>query len=390
MAGLNPYTPGAGTRPRELAGRDPQIALLRNVAELVEAGREPNPTVYTGLRGMGKTSLLREARDELRQRGWLAGYYEVRRDVEPGVAIRSIVQDGAELTTGKLRKALASGAHTIGGFKLKAGPTGFAFEVEAHPAQGAPDDPYQDLVEFLRRLGGDARSAGVGVAILLDEIQVFRKRDLTVLIQALMAVRDEPIALLGAGLPYLASEMSKSNTYAERFRYEVIGRLSDGDAREALVGPALAQGTTWEKDAIDQLLDVADGYPYFLQLYASEAWQLAGSAPIITVADVTSAIPRVRDQLDVGLYSARYDRLSPGERDYVDAMVAVADASGDAPSRASSGEVARSLQKTPQQLGPIRDRVIRKGIIHAPTAGLIEFSVPGFADYVRRRTRSTP
>ena len=384
MAGPNPYTPGAGTRPQVLAGRETQPGLVRNLADLVEAGREPNPLIWAGLRGVGKTSLLNEAREELRERGWLAGYYEVRRDVEPGTAIRSIVQDSADLTRGGLRHALAQGTHRIGGMRLQLGPTGFGFEIDL-TAQPAATDPHDELVAFLRRIGRDAAAAGVGVALLLDEIQVFRKRDLTVLIQALSAVRDEPVVLIGAGQPHLASEMAKSNTYAERFRYEVIGRLDGRDARDAVIGPALNQGTIWQDDALDRILELCDGYPYFLQLYASEAFTHAGDRAVITAADVRGAAPLVQRRLDAGLYPSHYDRLSEREAEYVGAMVALFGEEEGSASRVSSGDVARTLDRTQQQLATTRDRAIRKGIIHAPLVGRLEFSVPGFADYVRRR-----
>lgn len=387
MHRINPYTPGAGTRPSVLAGRESQIALIRSIADQVEGGRQANPMIYTGLRGMGKTSLLYQARDLLRERGWLAGYYEVRRDVEPGVAIQSIVADSAELSAGGLRSALAAGGHRIGNMRLRLGPTGFSFELDAKVTPAAAD-PYSELLTFLRRLGTAARESGVGVALLIDELQIFRKRDLSLLIQALSALRDEPIVLIGAGLPYLAAEMAKANTYAERFRFETIDVLHDSEAAEAVIAPAFKQGTIWEPQAVDALVAESFGYPYFVQLYASETWVAAADARTITVEHVRAAEGPVRRQLDVGLYAARYDRLGDREREYVDAIVqvmAAEDTVGLRPARVSSGKVAAVLGKPLSALGPTRDRVIRKGIIHSPQFGMLEFSVPGFAEYVSRR-----
>lgn len=387
---LNPYTPGAGTRPRSLPGREAQIALVESLAEQVEAGRPANPLVLTGLRGVGKTSLLFESAEVLRRRGWLAGYYEVRRDVEPGEAVRAIVASSAGLTRGGLRRALAAGAHSLGGLTLTAGPAGFTFEVEGRSRDRAVGDPYDELVAFLRSLSAAARREGVGVALLVDELQVFRKRDVSLLVQALSALNGEPVVLLGAGLPYLAAELSGANTYAERFRYEQIDRLTDADAREAVAAPAFDQGVVWDDDALDALLALAEGYPYFVQLYASETWTAAGGAPRVRLEHVRAAVPAVRRQLDSGLFAARYERLSEREREYVDAMVVVADESADPsagpPTRVSSGEVAARLGKSLSQLATTRGRVIRKGVVHSPVHGELEFSVPGFADYVRRRT----
>ncbi|MBC7518160.1 MAG: ATP-binding protein [Microbacteriaceae bacterium] len=391
----NPYTPGAGTRPSVLAGRATQIALIQSLADQVEAGKQANPIIFTGLRGMGKTSLLYQARDLLRARGWLAGYYEVRRDVEPGTAIQTIVADSAQLSTGGLRRALATGAHSIGNFRLALGPTGFSFAV-ATKISDAAVDPFPELVAFLSRLGTDARANGVGVALLIDELQIFLKRDLALLVQALSALKEQPIVLIGAGLPYLASEMAKANTYAERFRYEEIASLNDGDAREAVESPAFNQGFFWDQDAVADLVAESSGYPYFLQLYASEAWVAAAAAdaPTITAEHVRLAGNPVRKQLDAGLYAARYDRLSDREREYVDAMVQVLVSEreggtiGVNAARVSSGKVAGLLGKPLNVVGPIRDRVIKKGIIYAPQYGVLEFSVPGFADYVARRSAS--
>ena len=390
MPRINPYTPGAGTSPTVLAGRETQIMLIESLAAQVEAGRQANPIIYAGLRGMGKTSLLHRARDILLARGWLAGYYEVRRDVDPGVAIRTIVADSAQLSTGPLRTALANGGHRLGAMKLSLGPTGFGFAADTLPAgtdTGA--DPYPQLVSFLRQLGDSARKNGVGVALLIDELQIFQKRDLAVLVQALSAIKDSPIVLIGAGLPHLSSEMSKANTYAERFRYEEIDSLTDADARHAVFDPAFDQGVIWDDLALDMLVREAEGYPYFVQLYASETWVRAGDEPRVTAGHVLAAESSVRRQLDVGLYAARYDRLSDREREYVDGMVEVMTRAGTDAGRGrrvSSGEVAAVLGKTLNAVGQARDRVIRKGIVHSPQFGMLEFSVPGFADYVRRRS----
>jgi hypothetical protein len=380
VEGINPYTPGAGTRPEPLGGRDQQVAIIRSLADQVDGGREANPTVFIGLRGVGKTSLLYEMRDMLRERGWLAGYYEVRRDVEPGQAIRAIATDSArELPNGKLRSSLPGALARIGGMRLTIGPAGVGFTVDARAT--IPADPYDDLVVFLRSLGKVAKDHGTGVAIIVDELQMFRKRDLAILIQALGALRDLPIMFIGAGLTYVPAEMSKANTYTERFRFERLDYLSEQDAREAVIGPAFKQGVTWTPEAADRVVAQSNGYPYLVQLMASEAWS-AATGDTITADDAERGLRTARQLLDVGLYAARYDRLSEAERQYVDTMAALMPVDGE---RVGSGAIAAELGKTLNALGPIRDRIIRKGVIHSPAAGQLEFSVPGFVDYVRRR-----
>ena len=297
------------------------------------------------------------------------------------------------MSTGKLRATLTAGAHRFGRLKLSLGPAGFGFETDA-TLPNTPVDPYQDLVAFLRVLAADAKQAGVGVALLIDELQIFKKRDLAVLIQALSALKHEPIVLIGAGLPYLPSEMSKANTYAERFRFEQIDVVHDADARDAVECPAFDQGVPWTKKAIDGLLVEAFGYPYFLQLYASESWIAADSSPTIVLEHVLQAGDPVRRQLDPGLYAARYDRLSEREREYVDAIAqAMAESLPDdsrelglRPARIATAKIAAIIGKPLTALAPIRDRVVKKGIIHSPQFGALEFSVPGSADYVSRRS----
>jgi len=248
-------------------------------------------------------------------------------------------------------------------------------------------------VALLQKLGASARDSGVGVTLLVDELQVFRKRDLAVLIQALSSVREEPIVLIGAGLPYLPSEMSRANTYAERFRYEAIDSLLDSEIRLAVTEAAEDQAVTWEADAVEKVVRLSFGYPYFVQLYASEAWVAAGDAPSVTAAHVDSAVNPVQRRLDTGLYAARYERLSDTEREYVHAMVRAIRIDQSQPlsespqrsERVGSGDVAANLGKTVNAAAPTRDRVIRKGVIHSPQFGLLEFSVPGFARYVSSR-----
>jgi len=213
-----------------------------------------------------------------------------------------------------------------------------------------------------------------------------------------------PIVFVGAGLPYLPAELASASTYAERFDYTVIDWLPPDDVREALVTPADQSGHSWSEDGYRRVYEVSHGYPYFVQLYASEAWgraELAKRAEI-TEEDVREAEPRVRSRVDVGLYAARYDRATTTEQKYLQAMAnlwrlqagssvtsdrRLEDFAGSV-ERVRSGEVARELGQSLTAVGPVRDRLIRKGILHSPQHGVIAFSVPGFADYVLRRAEA--
>jgi hypothetical protein len=380
---LNPYAPGAGTAPPVMVGRDLQVRLVDGAADLVEGGRRPSHIVLTGLRGVGKTVLLRECLRRLSARGWLCGYYEVRRDAEVGVALGTIVVEGAKLLPhrSRLARTMRSVRASIGSVELSGDPTGkvaLRVDRQAEPAT----DAYLETLHLFQGLGEAAKYDGVGVGLFLDELQDFRRRDATTLLQALEAGRDEDsrVLLVGAGLPGTPVELAKARTYAERLRYEELDNLTPGEARRAVAEPAEALGARWDLEALDLVTGVADGYPYFLQLHASEAWEVADGALTITAEHVRAAIPRAQRRLERGLYATRYARASLGERRYLVSMAASL-----VGGRTRSSEVASDLGRSLAELSTTRDRLIRKGVVYSPGPGEVAFSVPGFADYVLRR-----
>lgn len=380
----NPYAPGAGTTPPVLVGREVQLRLIEDAAELVEEGRRPAHIVLTGLRGVGKTVLLRESLRQLRGRGWLCGYYEIRRDADVGVALGTILAEGGALLParsklGRMLRALRAGLASV---ELSGDPSG-RLSVRVERSDHLPiQDPYLEAVRLLRELGDAARSDGVGVALCLDELQDFRRRDATTLLQALEAGADDDsrVLLLGAGLPGTPTELAKARTYAERLRYEPLDDLTDAEACRAVAEPAAALGVTWQDPALAEVVERAAHYPYFLQLHAREAWDAAAGAAEITRDHVLAALPRVRRQLEAGLYAARYERASPREKEYLQAMASLA-----VGGRARTGQIAAALGRGLAELSPIRDRLIRKGVVWASAPGELAFSVPGFSEYVTSR-----
>jgi type II secretory pathway predicted ATPase ExeA len=384
----NPYAPGAGTAPPVLVGRELQLSIIDSIAQLVEAGRRPQHTVLTGLRGVGKTVLLKEAIRRLRDRSWLCGYYEVRRDVEVGVAVSSIVLEGSRLlpAKAKLKTALRNLRTSIGSAQLSGSADGtLSLQVTRRESNS---DPYLEALQLFRTLGMAAGGDNAGVALCVDEAQTFRRKDATTLLQALEAdeTEDSRVLLLAAGLPTTPVELSKARTYAERFRYEPLDDLTDADARRAVGEAAAQEGVTWDAGALERIVELANGYPFFLQLYASETWEVAAATAStlrqIGPEHLTAAEPRVARRLDNGLYATRYERSSEAERQY---LHAVAELMGDHDRIVRSGDVAQALGKSLSDLSSIRDRLIRKGVIHAPNVGVLSFSVPGFRDYVARR-----
>jgi hypothetical protein len=387
---LNPYAPGAGTSPPVLVGREAQQAVVESSARLVEAGRAPQHVILTGLRGVGKTVLLKDVARRLREQGWLCGYYEVRRNVEVGVTISTIVAEGASLLPRKtqLRAALRALRHSIGSVTLSGAADGTVrLQVSGRDGAGG-EDPYLAILGLFRTLSRAAAGDNAGVALCIDEVQLFRRRDASTLIQTLQAAdgtADSRVLLLAAGLPMTPVELAKASTYAERFRYERLDDLGDADARLAVAEAALAEGVRWSEDGLAEVVRLALGYPFFLQLYASEAWDVAagrgGELSEITLADVTDAKPRVTRRLDTGLYATRYGRLSAGERAY---LLAIARLMHKDERPVRSGAAARSLGKALTELSPVRERLIAKGLIYAPGHGELAFTVPGFRDFLLR------
>lgn len=382
---VNPYTPGAAKRPSILAGRSRQIALLDSLVDQLNAGRPAEDYIFTGLRGMGKTVFLKEAQDHITSRGWLCGYVEVRRRVEAGNAIAQIIADTYEESDPRswFRRALGKSPVRLGSVTLSA-PGGMA-AVSIEPADKAAADPYRDLYRLLARLGGEAKQQGSGFVLLVDELQEFKKTDLGVLLQVSRKIQGLPVAIIGAGLPILPEVTAKAGTYSERFSFVPIDRLSNPDVRLALTEPAKEFGVTYSADALKRLVQLASGFPYFVQLYASETWIAAGTpseqpGTTITIRHVNKAILEVQARLDAGFYRARFNRASRAEKEYLAAMATMHGSS------IKSGEVARKLGRGLSQLSPIRDRLLRKGLIHSPGNGLLAFSTPGFDDYVRRQS----
>jgi ribosomal protein S16 len=376
----NPYTPGAGDRPRSLVGRSDQLALAESVRSQLESGYAANSLVYVGLRGVGKTVLLKEIADRLARAGWYAPYLELRRGLAVDTALGAVadrfathLRPGAKLTR-RVRQLLRRG----GGLQVLGSG--------ANLTSNRPVPTYDDLATVLATLGEAAREDGLGVALIVDELQAISLASLGALVHVAQDLRDRlPFAFIGAGLPHLPSYIAKAATYTERFRYEPTDNLHDQEARAAVVEPAAAEAVGWDDDALAKVAAVAGGYPYFLQLYAFEAWEAAaraGAIQAITLADVVAAEPVAQRQIEAGIYGVRFEGATEAERTYLFAMSDLMDAEGD---RVRSGEVARVLNRELSAVSPTRDALIRKGIVHAPEHGLLAFSIPGFQQYIVRR-----
>lgn len=382
---VNPYCAGAGSRPPVLAGRSRQLAMVSHLANQFEGRRPAENIVWTGLRGMGKTVLLREALDHLRDRGWLAGYHEVRRSAGLGASVAAVlVQGNAALGRGKLAKALGWLRDLVGTATLSTAAGDVSIRLGLRTSGRPGPLPEDALDELFVRLGEAAADAGVGAVLLFDELQLITRADLSALLHAAQEAENLPVAFVAAGLPDLPGAIAAAGSYAERLYYDRVDWLSPADVQEAIVVPAQEFDVAYEPDALEALVGHVASYPFFAQLYAEETWKAAGTpsdrpGAVITAAHVAVAADPVLRRLDEGLYRIRFDKASAAEQAYLGAMAATGD------DRITSGDVARRLGKTTQDASQLRDRLMQKGVVYSPAHNVLEFSVPGFAAYVRRR-----
>jgi hypothetical protein len=387
----NPYAPGAGQRPPELAGRDRELQQFEVVLERVARGRPERSMIITGLRGVGKTVLLNTFRSMAIQRLWGTGKIEarpeqsIRRPVAAALhmAIRELAPrhrapDRIEEFLGVL-KAFAQAEPERGVKKSPVHRWQPGIDVPASRGRADSGDLEIDLTELFVDAASVATDLGVGIGLFVDEMQDIPPDDVSAMCAACheLSQTGGPLIVVGAGLPHLPAVLSASKSYSERlFRYCRIDRLDRDSADLALLAPAEREEVTFTQDALDLLYAAADGYPYFVQAYAKVAWDIAPETPI-TADDIKVAAPEAESELAVGFFGSRYERATPAERDYMRAMAGL----GDDPVPTSS--VADELGRKPSSLSPARDGLIKKGLIYSAERGLVAFTVPHFGKFLR-------
>ncbi len=393
----NPYAPGAGQRPPELAGRDEQLDAFDVVLERVARGRPERSIVLTGLRGVGKTVLLNALRSAAVRAGWGTGKLEAR----PEQSLRRPLASAVHQAVRELGPAGGAGDHALGVVKAfaqrePAGGSGRGaaklrdrwnpgITVPAVTGRADSGDIEIDLVELLSDLGGTAADTGRGIAVFIDEMQDLGADDVSALCAACHEISQSrlPVIVVGAGLPHLPAVLSASKSYSERlFRYSRIDRLDRAAADAALELPAEDEGAGFTPEALDAMYAATGGYPYFIQAYGKAVWDLAPASPM-TADDVAVAAPEAESELAVGFFGSRFERATPGEREYLRAMADVAVELGDETDAVPTADVAAHLARKPQSLSPARDALLKKGLIYSGERGRIAFTVPHFGRYLR-------
>jgi hypothetical protein len=380
----NPYVPNAGAAPPTLPGRSHLIDVFNVALERVRLGRPARSLLPYGLRGVGKTVLLRRFVRVARAKGYLAGVVEAddRADFIAALSeqLRRILY---ELDTPTAVQSLAKRAMRIfKSFTIKCGLDGLSVDIGVDAERGFADsgDISIDLGTLLISIGEAARAQDTAVLIAIDEVQYVSKKVLGALVRAIHLATQEslPILVVATGLPQILENIGDAKSYAERlFDFQKIGPLDYDDAREALVAPASEEGVVFDEDAVARIFEATRGYPYFLQEWAYRAWDVA-SNDRITLEDARVGETIALPMLDNGFFSVRNRRCTVSERHYLRAMAEL----GEGPYAAR--DVAALLGKKPTGLSVMRDRLIKKGMVYSEEYGSIAFTVPLFDAYMRR------
>ena len=392
----NPYAPGAGQRPPELAGRGRELGAFDIVLERVARGRPERSLVLTGLRGVGKTVLLNTLRSAAIGRLWGTGKIEAR----PDQSLRRPVSAALHMAIRELTphhrnpdrvdEVLA----VLKAFALRANDSAAKLRdrwtpgIDVPPARGRADsgDIEIDLVELFTDAASLATDVGTGIAIFIDEMQDLGPTDVSALCAACheLSQLGAPLIVVGAGLPHLPAVLSAAKSYSERlFRYQRIDRLDRIAADLALCAPAAREDVEYEAKALDLLYEKSGGYPYFVQAYGKATWDHAPTSPV-TAEDVRVAAPEAEAELAVGFFGSRFERATPAEREYMRAMASLSgDSENDMDAAVPTSDIAAALSRRPASLSPARDALIKKGLIYSGERGTVAFTVPHFGRYLR-------
>ena len=388
----NPYAPGAGTPPPQLAGRDEIIERASIALHRIANGRAAQSLILYGLRGVGKTVLLNRIRLDAEQEGFIPAVIEAPEDrslpalIGPPLRSTLIRMSRGEAAKKMLKRALGALASFARSARLKYEDVELNVDFEALAGLADSGDLDTDLTDLLRSVGETAAEQRTAVILFIDELQYVPEEQLAALVSALHAAnqRQLPITLVGAGLPQLLGQMGRAKSYAERlFEFVPIGPLGPEAARQALCIPANQEGVRFEDEAVQEIIIRTEGYPYFLQEWGKHAWGEADASPI-THEDALRATEVALAELDASFFRVRFDRLTPSEKRYLRAMAEL----GPGPHR--SGDIADLLGKKPSAVAPVRNRIIVKGMAYSPAHGDTAFTVPLFDTFMRRTMPDFP
>ncbi len=382
----NPFAPGAGSPPPELAGRDELLDRIDIALGRVRAGMPTKSVLMVGLRGVGKTVLLDRARRAAEEAGLRTIWIEAPENrslpatLAPQLRVTLIALSRNEKAKALAQRALRALAGFVGALRVKFEDIEVGLDLEPEPGLADNGDLEHDLSALLEVTGEAAKGAGAAVALFVDELQYVKEPELAALITALhrAAQRQLPVVLVGAGLPQLRGRIGRAKSYAERlFDFPTVGPLREDAARRAIEKPALERGVEFEEAAIERIIEATHCYPYFLQEWGKHVWDLTPQPPV-RLRDVEAASATAIAALDESFFRVRFDRLTPSEKRYLRAMADL----GAGPHR--SGDIAQVLGKSVSTYAPLRAQLIEKGMVWSPSHGDTGFTVPLFDEFMHR------
>jgi len=382
----NPFAPGAGNRPPELAGRHDILEKINVAIQRIKAGRADRSPLIVGLRGVGKTVLL----VEIQRIADTAGCQTAMVEAQENTPITHLLVPPLRKILLALDATKAAGDMAMRGLRvLKSFLSGLRFSVgeleisiDYPPEKGVADSGLldMDLTDVFVALGEAARAARTAAVVIIDELQYLSEAELGALIMAAHKVSQQqlPVVLVGAGLPQLTGNTGRAKSYAERlFVFPRLDALSEADSATALQEPVRAANVVFTADALAEIFRQTKGYPYFLQEWGFQSWNAAATSPI-GLEVVQEAGKAAIANLDESFFRVRFDRLTPREQDYLRAL---AELGGGAQ---RSGEVARLLGVQSENVAPLRASLIAKGMIYSPRHGETAFTVPLFDEFMKR------
>lgn len=386
----NPFSPGAGSPPPELAGRDKLTEQADILLERIKHRRSEQSMILTGLRGVGKTVLLNEIERMAIGKGYPTISIEAYEGKPLGLLIAPHLRqllfdlDRVAGTSDKVKRGLRVLRSFIGTVRLSFPNT--PIELDIDPERGTADSGNLevDLPALLVAVAEAAEDRGCAVALFIDEIQYLNRKELGALIMALHRIqqRQLPLAMVSAGLPVLPGLAGESKSYAERLlSFPIVGALSEADSARAIEEPARAAGVSVDPAALKEVFRLTKGYPYFLQEWGYQIWKIANTSPITRkVVDAAGRVAITR--LDENFFRVRFDRLTPSEKNFLRAMAEI----GPGPAR--TGDIADKLETGINKIGVVRANLIRKGMIYSPAHGDLAFTVPLFDEFMKRSGNS--
>jgi len=387
-ADQNPYAPGSGLRPPELAGRDRELEAFDLLVARTRVRLPTRPPLLHGLRGVGKTVLLRRFQEQADVAGWLTVGLEASPTATGREALRQRLARGLVAAAHRFDRArrvrdrFADALPSVSSFSASLAGTGVSLAVAPNPVRANSGSVEIDLVEMLEDLGPALTANTSALGIFVDELQDLDRELLHALLHAQHHAGQTgiPFFLIGAGLPSLPAILSEARSYAERLLdFRLLGPLGDDEARSAIALPAQRLGARFSPEALDEIVAASEGYPYFLQTFSMKTWEAAPDREI-SRDDARIGIRLGRDELDMGFYPARWGRTTRAEQRY---LVALAGLGGET----TTGALANALETTPQGISATRQSLIEKGIVFAPERGSIAFTVPGMSAYVARAVK---